>query len=111
MMDSEEGDETIVGDNEFALGVPLLYALLEMVVFKPGMVGTKSDIWVVAVHGTLVDVGVEMIKDSVRVVMDVDKMLAGRGHLPLGKPTIRMMLAEACMMFHDLAFVDGVQIR
>jgi hypothetical protein len=96
MTDTEEDNDT--DDNGCVLSVPLLYAALaEMMAFKSGMIGALSNIWELAVHGTLVDVEVQTIKDFVRVVLDLDRMLSRRGHPQLGKATLRMMLAEACL--------------
>jgi hypothetical protein len=86
-------------------GIPVRFnpmvGMLEMVAFKKGMIGAVADSWVEAVRLKLADVGVLTLRDFVRYVLRINRMLRSEDHRIMHQATLNMMLAEVCEMLFD----------
>jgi hypothetical protein len=84
--------------NVVPVGFHPMVGMLDMVAFKKNMIGTVADAWVEAVRSKFADVGVLSLRDFVRYVLMINRMLRNADHSVMHQTTLNMMLREVCDM-------------
>jgi hypothetical protein len=86
-------------DPQLPEGFCPLVGMLEMVAFKRSMAGMKGEDWAKAMRATLADVGVELLRQFVSLVLVLSRKLVEHHHdKKWCATTLNMMLMEVCDM-------------
>jgi hypothetical protein len=88
-------------DNAIPVAFQPMIGMLEMVAFKKMMTGPAADAWVEAVRSKFADIGVLSLRDFVRNILKINRMLRDADHVVMHQTTLNMMLREVCDMLFE----------